>query len=55
MSKIAAAVFIFLFTLVIAIYNFCREAYIFAWITMGFVILDVFVMLFTIIKELRKR
>lgn len=54
MKNILISLFIFLFTLGIAIYNFYREAYVFGWITGIFAAIDFVLLIITIIRRISR-
>lgn len=54
MKKILAFLFIFLFTLFVACYNFYRHFYVFGIITLIFVFIDFIILGLKILKEIRK-
>lgn len=55
MKNIIISLLTFIFTFLIAIYNFYRKEYILAWLTIVFVLADLFVLGYYVVKFIRKR
>ena len=54
MKNILFALFAFIFTAGLTIYNFARGAYVFGWLTIIFAVIDLAILVFSIIRRLNK-
>lgn len=52
-KNILISLFVFLFTTGITIYNFCRGVYVYGYIALVFAFIDLFILVFTILKALK--